>query len=300
MTLLPSHSNVTMRDPLSVVEKDWDQEEVSKWKLISTLLFRTSPAPPPSHPDKALVSHARPSQPIQQERLTDETNWKTLEDIITTLQPGLSSCDTLKSVVMGDSQECSHFFQHTFPAMVLLALRMPEIFPSGVIPFLHPGRDSKVSFTREQIACLLVHMFLCTFQPAPWNKFWVNFHVWFSSHSRPVIAYLQSLLAYFKQLDPGGRPPYAYEIVTFERCVLHCKPKWEDSKAELFQIKASNSIETLSSIEVDFANKDVGFGVSGSQEEAKLAQSPETCIVMLLAPTLQDNEALIIQGAQKN
>lgn len=189
--------------------------------------------------------------------------------------------------------------KHTFPAMISLALRMPELFPTGVVPILHPGVDDQVSFTREQVACILVHMFLCTIQPAKWNKFWVNFSIWYSSTSKPVLAYLHTLITYFEQLDDSGAPPSPSELVTFQRCVLHQYPNWESSKAELVQVTPSSDLEPFADIEVDFANKDVGFGVSGSQEEAKLAQSPETCIVMLLAPTLQDDEALVIRGARK-
>ena len=52
-------------------------------------------------------------------------------------------------------------------------------------------------------------------------------------------------------------------------------------------------------IEVSFANKDVGFGVSGTQEEVKMAMSPEACVAMLIVPTLQDNETLLIQGVRQ-
>ena len=297
MTLLPSHPTLMMPDPLSVCEEDWQQEEVSKWKLISTLLSQCCSLPPPN-PVEKVVSLARPSLSSGEE-LVCETNWKNLEDILTTLQPGLSSCDTLRSVLTSDEDKGHHFFRKTFPVMISLALRMPNLFPSGQIPILHPDVDSEVSFTREQIACLLVHIFLCSIHPAKWNKFWVNFHIWYLSNSKPVVAYLKSLLAYFKQLDSDGVPPSPQEVVTFRRCVLHSHPHWKDSSTPIEQVVPSNSLDPLTNVEVAFTNKDVGFGVSGTQEEAKLAQSPEACVVMLLAPTLLDNEALIIRGARK-
>ena len=213
------------------------------------------------------------------DKMAHELDWKILEDIITTFQPGLPSCDTLKTILTSDSDETCHFFQNSFPAMIKLALRMPE-----------------VSFTREQIACLLVHMFFCTIQPAKWNKFWVNFHIWYSSPSKPVLAYLQSLLAYFRQLNGSGVPPAAHDLVSFKRCVLTAEPEWKSSTVK---ITPSQSLELMRNCEVQFANKDVGFGVCGTQEEAKLAQSPETCIVMLFLPTLQKHEALLIHGPRK-
>ena len=40
MTLLPCHADLSMPDPLSICEDDWELEEVPKWKLITTLLKR--------------------------------------------------------------------------------------------------------------------------------------------------------------------------------------------------------------------------------------------------------------------
>ena len=166
-----------MPDPLSVCEEDWHLEEVSTWKLISTLLSRNWSLPHPNTAEK-IASQVSPSLSPGEGLVC----WKNLEDILTTLQLGLSACDTLRTVLTSDA---GHFFRIAFSSMISLARRMPELFPSGEIPILHPGVDSKVSFTREQIACLLVHMFLCSIQPAKWNKFWVNFHIWYSSDSKP-------------------------------------------------------------------------------------------------------------------
>ncbi len=49
---------------------------------------------------------------------------------------------------------------------------------------------------------------------------------------------------------------------------------------------------------VIFANKDVGFERTASQEEMMVGCSPELCVVMLLVPTLKGDEVLTVQGAQ--
>ena len=273
MTFLPSHPDRTVPDPLSICEDDWELAEVPKWKFVSTLLSRHRP------------------QPLK--------NWEQLVDILSTLQPCLNSCATLRLVLASGERSIDRFLKRTLPKMVSLALRMPDLFASGEIPVLREGIEAKVSLSREQIACLLVHMFLCSIQPAKWNKFHVNFHVWYDSSSKPVFAYLQSLITYFEQLDESGLPPLSQEEVTFHRCVLKTPLIWKECDAKLSRIVPSSSLEPLSNVEVDFANKDIGFGVSGSQEEAKLAQSPETCVVVLLVPTLRENEALVVCGARK-
>ena len=270
--ILPCHPSLTVPDPLSICEEDAHLAEVLKWKLVSNLLLR-SPQP-----------------------------WDSVSvviDVITSLQPALIDLTMLKAALNTRGRKEEEFLHYTLPAIVSLALLMPSLFPTGEIPVLEPGVTGIVTFTREQVACLLAHMFLCTLQPAPWNPHWANFHIWYESSSRPVLAYLQSLLGYFEQLDSSGHPPFPEESVSFHRKVLLEAPDWANSQSKLDQITSSHSIDPLSNIEVAFANKHVGFGVSGTQEEAKLAQSPESCVVMLLAPTLMENETLIICGARK-
>ena len=272
MALLPCHPSLSVEDPLSVCEEDMDSAKVPKWKLVSTLLSHSSPP------------------------------WASvgvLEDVISTLQPGLSEFAMLRAALSAGGKTEEEFLCHTLPPMVTLALRMPQLFPTGEIPVLCPGVQGSVSLSREQLACLLVHMFFCSMQPPRWNRYWANFHIWYGSQSAPVLAYLKCLLAYFEQFDAFGQPPLHQQSVSFHRCVLTDHPSWADSKRRLTQVTPSYSLDPESNVEVDFANKDIGFGVSGSQEEAKLAQSPETCVVMLLVPTLQDNEALIIRGARR-
>ena len=242
----PSHPSVP--DPLSICEEDAHLAEVPKWKLVSNLLRSPQPW------DSVSV----------------------LIDVITSLQPAFSDLTTLRAALNTGGRTEEEFLCHTIPAIVSLALRMPSLFPTGEIPVLEPGIAGIVVLSREQVACLLAHMFLCTLQPAPWNLHWANFHIWYESSSHPVLAYLQSLLFYFEQLDSSGCPPFPEESVSFHRRVLLEAPDWANSQSKLAQITSSHSLDPLSNIEVAFANKDVGFGVSGTQEEAKLAQSPES------------------------
>jgi len=58
-------------------------------------------------------------------------------------------------------------------------------------------------------------------------------------------------------------------------------------------------IGDASGLEVDFANEDIGFGVTGSQEEILFGASPELCVAMLFCDTLAPTEAIVIQGARR-
>jgi poly(ADP-ribose) glycohydrolase len=46
------------------------------------------------------------------------------------------------------------------------------------------------------------------------------------------------------------------------------------------------------------ANKSVGFGRSGTQEETHVGTSPEACPVALLTPPLQDTDVLVVEGPE--
>ena len=266
---LPSNPSLYVEDPLSVCE-DYDSPTVQKWRVVSALL-REKPA-----------------------------GWDLdrLKDVITTFRPSID-VGTLSTVIQ--ERGCDRFFCITFPAMVKLALRMPELFLVGSLPVLVPGETGVVTVTREQAGCLLVHMFLCSTHAAGWNKYWVDFSVWYSSDSPPVVAYLHTLLTYFEWMT--SKDAHMGKVdghVDFCRFVLTEVPDWKNSAAPVVCIASFEQVNPCSvDAHVLFSNKDVGFGVSGTQEEAVIAMSPEACIVMLIAPTLLDNETLLIQGATK-
>ena len=50
--------------------------------------------------------------------------------------------------------------------MCKFALEMPNLFPEGSIVVLRRDASAVVSLSRNQIGCLLAHMFFCTFLPS--------------------------------------------------------------------------------------------------------------------------------------
>jgi len=71
------------------------------------------------------------------------------------------SCAPLKSQYLS-SQERARFFDVILPKMQALALRLPELVHKP-IPFLMQQKDSAVTLSQEQIACLLANAFFNTF-----------------------------------------------------------------------------------------------------------------------------------------
>ncbi len=59
------------------------------------------------------------------------------------------------------------------------------------------------------------------------------------------------------------------------------------------EVREDGRIGDIEQIEVDFANKHVGFGTSGTQEELILGTSPETCVIVLFI------KAVLITGGKR-
>ena len=270
--VLPCHPSCLVEDRFSVCEEYIDQAEIPQWALITTLLQR---------PVESISS---------------------LEDLLSYIQYDLQFT-TLRSTLQSICAKYPNFFAHVWPNMVAAALSLSQLFPDGILQTLQQRVDTSVSLSREQIAALLVHMFLCSLRPPTWSKFWASFGIWYNSDSPPVRAYLQCLFDYFSQLDQLGKPPYPLETVEFHRRVLQQPPNWSTSRAQFYDgiLVTSVSLEPGPDchVEVGFANKDVGFGVSGTQEEVKMAMSPEACVAMLITPTLLENETLLIRGTRQ-
>lgn len=167
---------------------------------------------------------------------------------------------------------------------------MEELFPQGYLPVLEQGCDREVVLSPDQIRCLLANMLLCTLKPEKHNKFWVSFQPWltkvFKNFSKyfiqifhhqdtsPSVAYLSCLLKYLLEENNRG-----FEV-RFKRlvCPTNSLPDWTNNKESLVNIKVhcpSRIGDDPNEVEIDFANKDIGFGPGGTQEEIIFGMSPE-------------------------
>jgi poly(ADP-ribose) glycohydrolase len=181
-----------------------------------------------------------------------------------------------------------------------MALELPIHFPSGFIRRLEEAPTS-LEFTRVQVLCLLCHMFFCTLQRTESNLYWTTFENWLCDGRICATTYLRTLLEYFQQ-SFNGDTFRGDETIEFKRVVC-TEMVFTDKTEKICQIdlRLSGSIgdESTSFVEVDFANRDIGYGVTGTQEEILFGSSPEMCIAMLFCDTMRDNEAIVIRGARR-
>lgn len=215
----------------------------------------------------------------------------------------------------------SKFFTSTWPHLVGLALELPSLFPSHSIPPLKSDETSQIILSRRQAACLVVHQFLCSLPAHPWQTdSFVNLSPWYSvgegMHQGAVKAYLTALFTYFEAVaasEPEGGIlhhsmedwPIIFALVVMpddQSRTLICNAPASLSSLTVLQLPTqSTDIASLGLPDgacVISANKSVGFGATGTQEELHVGISPETYPVTLLAPPLKDRQVLTCQGAE--
>ncbi|KAK7140291.1 hypothetical protein R3I94_012791 [Phoxinus phoxinus] len=205
------------------------------------------------------------------------------------------------------SSEVKHLLNVTLPKMVKLVLDTPKICTQP-IPLLKTRMNQSLTMSQEQIACLLANAFFCTFPRRNSRKSEygnypeINFYRLFESSSSRKIEKLKTLLCYFRRVTesmPTG-------LVTFTRQCLSSIPKWESSKTQLTRLhitcKGTIENEGYGMLQVDFANRMVGGGVTGMglvQEEIRFLINPELIVSRLFTEALEYDECLIITGTEQ-
>lgn len=209
-----------------------------------------------------------------------------------------------------EDEECAYFFGKTLPAMIQLALMLPQLVTQPP-PLLLQGTTHSITLSQMQIASLLANAFFCTFprrnakgNDTEYAKYPdINFNRLFFHKEQRSLEKLKCLLHYFKRVttkSPTG-------TVTFTRqTVLHQEiPNWATSKRPLPNLHVSSTgliEEATGLLQVDFANKYLGGGVLGLgcvQEEIRFVLCPELIISRLFTQALEKTDALIITGCEQ-
>lgn len=218
-------------------------------------------------------------------------------------------------------QQTTDYFVDIWPVLRSLALELPILFVSKRLDCMTQA-NNRIVLSRRQVACLVVHQFLCTLPIPQWmTDGSPDFHIWYSSatpHPEAVRAYLFSLFTYFQRLArPWEASPLRQDVDGWP-IVLHLqsveleslKPDPTQAARRLVPLELIDISQLSSQLDeeklmglpngasVIFANKDVGFGRTASQEEMIVGCSPELCVVVLFQPTLRDEEILFVEGAQ--
>lgn len=212
-------------------------------------------------------------------------------------------------------QEESLFFTCIWRRIVNLALEMPTLFPENSVPALSAQHHRQVRLSRRQVACLVIHQFLGSLPARPWQtESCLDFSIWYSSnvrHPGAVKAYLTAMFTYFERITTAGDDDEdnAYPIIFTLRSSAddgHLRSENAFEEAVFVPMKVSHEPVATTSPAflgspdeacVISANKSIGFGATGTQEEMQVGSAPECYPAVLLAPPLRDMEVLTVQGA---
>jgi len=214
-----------------------------------------------------------------------------------------------ENLAIVDEQE---FFAKILPAIISLALKLPEYFPEGSsIPLLVPLKQQTIKLTQREISCLLANAFLCTFphrnnSKGKFSKYpTINFSALYAGTNGNCLpqqaAKIRCILHYFNRVTSQEQDGF----VTFHRRALNKFPNWAECSETLSQVTvhSEGSIEdSPGMLQVDFANRMIGGGVLSKgcvQEEIRFAICTELIIARLFCAQMEENECIIITGAER-
>ncbi|KAI3470271.1 hypothetical protein Pfo_026934 [Paulownia fortunei] len=228
--------------------------------------------------------------------------------------------------------QAEKWFGEVVPCLADLVLRLPALLEThyqnaGVfngketgLRLLESQQSGIVFLSQESIAALLVCAVFCLFPtsnrgakhlpPINFDNLFVCLYECYDVNQENKI---KCIVHYFEKICsdmPMGN-------VSFERKVLPLRNSpsnivypeadfWSKSTVSLCQleVRASGLIEDqlTEALEVDFANKYIGGGALSwgcVQEEIRFMINPELIVSMLFFPSMADNEAIEIVGAQR-
>ncbi|CAB4319302.1 unnamed protein product [Prunus armeniaca] len=233
--------------------------------------------------------------------------------------------------------EARKWFGEVVPALANLLLRLPSLLElhyqnadaliNGVrdgvktgLRLLHSQEAGVVFLSQELISALLGCSLFCLFpinnrgaKHLPMINFDHLFTTLYDSYNEKQENKIRCIIHYFERISfhmPKGYVSFERKVLPQEHGPLSISyPKasfWSNSAIPLcrFEVHSSGFIENQSSgaLEVDFANKYIGGGALHKgcvQEEIRFMINPELIASMLFMPSMADNEAIEIIGAER-
>eukprot|EP01080_Neovahlkampfia_damariscottae_P004936 gene4936-8533_t len=200
-------------------------------------------------------------------------------------------------------------------------LEMPNIFKTDSIPFLvtkEEDCENTVTLTKRQIRCLLSCAFFSILIPSQCSKSVTNADFTFCQHldfdmildgvSPDMMGKLKCLLHYIERTSQENDSKLDQKVSFTRKRVLKLPNLKESSKkipnCEVHNLKSDKKgFEFFNGcLQADFANKFIGGGVlsyGSVQEEILFMIKPECLVSLLFCPVMEDDETILIRGAEK-
>ena len=211
----------------------------------------------------------------------------------------------MKGMKQENDQE---FYISTLPFLANLALELPVLFPKE-LPILKQNTSNSLTFTKRQVACLIIHMFFGTIKR---NKMidkmhgLINFQCFLTHRNKIMYEKLCCLFNYFARLEKKTIDLTLNVSYIRLQAQTNTLKYWKNSEKLLqnVTIMDKGGIEdfTENSIQVDFANKYIGGGAlveAAVQEEIRFIVSPECFPSMIIFEHFLDDEVGYIIGTEQ-
>ena len=207
-----------------------------------------------------------------------------------------------------------HDFLHSLlPTIASCASDIEENRPDPPLHYSMQQKQGGVTLERKFAASAIACGFLCLHQ-RPLSKRLnlqdLNFGSFFMGlREKFQREKLRCILHYFRRL--GGPDVDLSGNLVFNRVVLRCRDQLtnrllENSLRQLcpVEVRYTGRIEDSGSkaLQVMFASENLGGGVlftGNTQEEIRFCVSPELLVSLLFVESMQDNEAVLIQGFEQ-
>nr|KJB17147.1 hypothetical protein B456_002G268300 [Gossypium raimondii] len=223
------------------------------------------------------------------------------------------------------------WFAEDIPKLANLLLRLPSLLEVHYqnsraygygLRILGPQQPGMVLLSQELIGALLACSLFCLFpisnrglKHLPTINFDQLFASLYDSYSESQENKVRCIICYFQRIClqmPTGSVSFERKLLSLEHHPWQSflsypyADFWTKSTIPLcpFQVHSSGLIEdhAIEALEVDFANKYLGGGALHRgcvQEEIRFMINPELIAGMLFLPSMADNEAIEIVGAER-
>ncbi|CAD5219844.1 unnamed protein product [Bursaphelenchus okinawaensis] len=171
------------------------------------------------------------------------------------------------------------------------------------IPILRKRSNESVTLTQRQVSILLAHAFFLTYEEERdryGRSNCINFTRWYSKRTRNAVEKLNCIFAYFKYVtshEPSGTISILRQSFPSSFNFAFC-----DNDLSDMEVDSVTKIEdNLDADHAVFANARIGGGVLRSgcvQEEIRYLIAPECLISCMLCDRMDDDEAVLIVGAE--
>jgi len=255
--------------------------------------------------------NARVNLPIQNSDAWKETK-NNLEQWVNGIEPPSIPEELRALKVIIDAcpeEERDSIFQKVFPFIASMALKVHELFTEPPVLLLQQNPQT-IYLTQKQCCCLLSLAFFDALPDTPPREMngIFTFNFWLKSEPRK----LKCLLNYFKRLQGRAesnedwgtlRISFTRKVVSSEKSLSQNSLCQSNEPLRTFRVSNSGVIEDAQGmLQADFANEFIGGGVlcmGCVQEEIRFTINPECLVSLLLCERMEDNEAIVIVGAER-